>query len=423
MSIHNVDRPRIAFVLCQYPLGFSAMIINSIVLFARRGHEVDVYIDGPTIRVSPIELNEPGVRIVVCESGANLLWRAWAISIAVLAGRVRLFASIARKWPLLLAVVTIFPRLFLLARWLKRELTHGRYSCVIAVEAPALITLCAIPAGQRIVYYDMELLDWNGNDPTYVCKLPLKNLQSRMLKRVERVVIQSPHRAEVFARINEFAPAAIDVLPVAAMGAPIPGRGRFFRDKFAIGDDVTLVVYSGNFARWAKCAEIIKSVREWPDKCALVMHTWRAGSMRGGYFREMKRAAAGLPVFFSAEYLAYDELAGALSSCDIGILLYEAINENFTEILFSSNKLAEYLKAGLPVVCSDFPSLREFVERWDVGVAISSPSDLPAAIRTIERKGETMKENARRCYEAELRFERHFETFYETLDLRTATDE
>ena len=423
MIAHDVHRPRIAFVLCQYPLGFSAMIINSIVLFARRGHEVDVYIDGPTLRVSPIELTEPGVRIVSCESGANLLWRAWAIAIAVVAGRVPMFASIARKWSLGAAIVTILPRLFLLARWLKRELTPGRYSCVIAVEAPALITLYDIPSSERIVYYDMELLDWNADDPNYVCKLPTKHLQSRMLKRVERVVIQSPHRAEVFSRVNDFDPAAISVLPVAAMGPHIAQRGRFFRDKFGIADDVTLVVYSGNFARWAQCVEIIRSVREWPDRCALVMHTWRAGSTWGLYFREMKRAAAGLPVFFSAEYLAYDELAGALSSCDVGILFYEAINENFTEILFSSNKLAEYLKAGLPVVCSDFPSLREFVERWDVGIAVASPADLPEAIAMIRRKGEAMKENARRCYESELRFERHFDRVYDTLAVARTVSE
>jgi len=41
-----------------------------------------------------------------------------------------------------------------------------------------------------------------------------------------------------FARINEFDRERIALLPVAAMGDPIIGRGRFFRDRFAIGDDI-----------------------------------------------------------------------------------------------------------------------------------------------------------------------------------------
>jgi len=415
MIPRELKRPRIAFVLCHYPLGFSAMVINSIVLFARRGHDVDVYIDGPTFRVSPIELDEPGVRIVSSETGGSLAWRGWAVAIALVAGRVRLFDAVARTFPFRYALLLIFPRLFLLARWLRRELAAGRYAYVVAVEAHALLSLYGVPEEQRIVYYDMELLDWEPNDPNLICKRPLKHLQARMLARVDRVAIPSPYRADVFARVNDYDAARIAILPVAAMGEPIRERGRFFRDKFSIEDDKTLVVYSGNFIHWARCVEIIESVRDWPENCVLVMHTWRTGATRERYFRAMQRAAAGLPVFFSAEYLEYGHLSHALSSCDIGILLYEALNENFSEILFSSNKLAEYLKAGLPVVCSDFPSLREFVQRWDIGVPVPCPEDVPAAVETILRRGEVMKENARRCYESEFRFERHFEKFYGTL--------
>ena len=36
---------RIAFILYNYPLGVSSMIINSIRMLVRRGYKIDVYID------------------------------------------------------------------------------------------------------------------------------------------------------------------------------------------------------------------------------------------------------------------------------------------------------------------------------------------------------------------------------------------
>jgi len=389
------------------------MIINSIVLLARRGYAVDVYADAETLGTAPMHFDDPAIRVLPFHGGSSFFVKGWAVVMARIAGRLRLFTWMARSWPFAFVLLLVFPRLFFFARWLTRQLEAYRF--VIAVEAASLLALHATPSGTPIVYYDMELLDWTEDDPNYACKLVLKQLHARVVPHISRVAIQSPRRADAFARINEFDRERIAILPVAAMGEPITTRGRFFRDRFAIDDDVTLVVYSGNFTPWAKCVEIIAGVKDWPANYALVMHTWHTNMAKTDYFRAMQQAGAGLPVYFSTEYLAYEELAPALSSADIGILLYEPINENFTEILFSSNKLVEYLKAGLPVVCSDFPGLREFVESREIGVPVASPDAVPQAIARIGEQLQRFRGNAYRCYETDLRFERHFDDFFARL--------
>jgi glycosyltransferase involved in cell wall biosynthesis len=194
------------------------------------------------------------------------------------------------------------------------------------------------------------------------------------------------------------------------MGEPITGKSSFFRDKFSISDGQIVVIYCGNLRPWTKCLEVIRSVRNWPRNCVLVIHTWNNSVLDTTYHRRLIKAAKGLPVFFSDGYIEYDALPVALSSADIGIAFYEEIDDNFTEILFSSNKIGEYLKAGLPVVCSNFPSLREFVEVNQIGLT-TSVEDLPQTIRHIEGKLRFYRKNALSCYQAKYRFEVFFDNF------------
>jgi hypothetical protein len=260
----------------------------------------------------------------------------------------------------------------------------------------------------------MELLDWINEVSKDNHKQILKKLEYLMINKLSNVVIPSPRRAELFAKINDFDVNKIIILPVASMGDPVVNRSKYFRDRFDIPADWKIVVYSGNIAPWAKCLEIIQSVKDWPRGYALVIHTWNKSVVETGYYKEMINEAGGLPVYFSTEYIAYDELALALSSADIGVMFYEKISDNFTEILFSSNKLGEYLKAGLAIICSEFISLKGFVEENSIGTAVSV-GELPQAIEWIGERIENLQKNAHICYEEEFRFEHYFEGFYDRL--------
>ena len=404
-------KPRVAFILYRYPLGVSSMIINSIRLFVEKGFMVDIYINESSLKKAQIEFDEAHVTLIVYDDSQNIIMRGYQF---LLVRAENVLSLLAKMVPIKFRFVVLFPDLLLFSQWLRKELRKYSYSYLFPVECRSLLCLSRVKVRGNIVYYNMELLDWSEKNLLYNYKLELKKLEYRMIKKLSRVVITSPLRAELFSQINDFDINKIYVLPVALMGEPIIRRSKYFREMFGIPEDFKIVVYLGNIEPWFLSIEIIQSVKDWPKGFALIMHTWNKSILEKPYGKEMINQARGLPVYFSTDYIEYDELAVALSSADIGLLFYEAIDANFTEILFSSNKFAEYLKAGLAIICSDFPSLKDFVEENRIGVSVSV-EELSKAMKQIGEKLGVLKKNALVCYQEKFRFEIYFERFYNQL--------
>jgi glycosyltransferase involved in cell wall biosynthesis len=76
------------------------------------------------------------------------------------------------------------------------------------------------------------------------------------------------------------------------------------------------------------------------------------------------------------------ELPAWTASADIGVqtLRNTCLNHYTTD----SNKLFEYVMAGLPVVASDFPEIRAVVAEWDLG-ALVDPDDTNAVREALRR--------------------------------------
>lgn len=266
----------------------------------------------------------------------------------------------------------------------------------------------------KLVYYNMELLDWNPSNPVYGNKLILKKFEHQMLQFLRCAVLPSATRAQSFCRINNFPQEKIQILPVASMGNPVSKKSKYFRQKFSIPDDHVVILYSGNFVSWFQCVEIIDAMRLSQVAYALVMHTWNKASTETSYFKDMLKHADGLPVFFSSEYINSENLTEALSSADIGLAFYESMDDNCTEILFSSNKIGEYLKAGLAIITSNFKSLHDFVHNNKIGLAVPV-QDISKAVEEISGQLDQYQSNALACYDAHYRFESYFENFYQLL--------
>lgn len=403
---------RIAFIGFDYPLGASTMLINSIALLARTNH-VDVFASKAEIEELPFDGWME--RHLVAYPSFSRAFPVRAIKLALRMLPRWLKRRATRAWWTLGNV-----DLLLFSRWLGKHLRQHKYDILIAVECFSLIAVDRIaPAGMDVIYYNLELLDWGTDNPMYISQAVLKEREHRALSSVAHVMITSPQRAKLFASINSYPAERISVLPVAPLRRPRVERSRYFRDRFGIADDRLVLIYAGNFAPWAQCLEIISSMDNWPANAVLVMHTWRDARLSRGYFTQMSRAAAGRPVYFSDQNLPYEALAPALASADIGLLFYEAVDANFTEILFSSNKMAEYMSAGLPVICSPLPSLERFVREENIGVATGFDG-IGAAARRIASAIDSYRSSVARCRERHFDFERHFSGAYSAYARSTA---
>jgi glycosyltransferase involved in cell wall biosynthesis len=292
-----------------------------------------------------------------------------------------------------------------------RARIDNSFTHIVGVEAQGISIASEVSGEKRLIYYNMELLQrkscpdakWEG----------IKSAETKSLSKVDTVVIQNDKRAAVFASENVFDTGRIKVLPIFPIGECIIDRTDFFRKKFNISDNKYIILYAGNFHPWAMCLEIIKTVPNWGKEFVLIMHTWNKSATLTPYYRDMVRLAENLPVYFSTDAVGHDELPHALASADIGLLFYRPLDENFTEIAGSSNKLAEYLRACLPVVTFSGSSLGDLIDTHKIGISVDSIEMLPNALQTIRNNYEIFRDSCVHCYYKHFSFEKHFADIYE----------
>ena len=100
--------------------------------------------------------------------------------------------------------------------------------------------------------------------------------------------------------------------------------------------------------------------------------------------------------------IPHEQVGDVLASSKVGLIPLHPI-PNYRDSL--PVKLFEYAAAGLPVIATDVPRWREFLERHDCGVCVphDSPRLLAAAIRELlddDERARAMGERGRRAVEA-----------------------
>ena len=419
MHSKSVNGKKIAVVTYGYPLDVSMMLINSITLLAET-NRVDII-------VSPLDSrharNPEWIREHFVFSPAvsrSFFYRA-------LRRLSRELSSVAAFLSDTLAWRFQNLDLFCFSLWLKRRAAKEGYDIFIAVECYALVAAETAARNHSLIYYNMELLDWKEEDMLYPDKKPLKKLEVKALRHVDRVMITSPNRALIFGAMNTYPLERISVLPIMPLGRQPITRSAYFREKFSIPEEKKIVLYAGSFQPWAQCLDIIESMDVWPEETVLVLHTHSNDekTLKSDYYLRMCEAAEYREVYFSTDYLPYSELGGALSSGDVGLLYYQDIDANFSEILFSSNKFGEYMAAGLPVICSPFPSLEAFVSKEGIGKSVPVEK-IGEALKIILPHIDEYRHRVTQCLAEHFAFETHFAKAFEeymadrTDDIRNA---
>lgn len=396
---------KVAVVSYKYNLSIGSMTNSMLWLLAEYGNDVDVFIDRRSHEYCSSYLEHTRINMRFMDGLAT----SSTLVDRILAKTDHL-DDIFAHLPAGVRTTICSRPMGQFSTWLRQEIAKGDYDLILAIEARSLASLhwCTdIP----IIYVNMELLGWEKDVWRFPHKQLLKRIECDMLRRVGHVFITSPTRGDIFARINNYPRDKVTVLPAVPMRGTVTPHADFFRKKFGIPADKHIILHTGHIVRWALCHDIIKTMPRWPKDCVLVLHTWSEAAVDPAYLAELRVLAHGLPVHFSFENLPYSAISDAWASADIGLAFYEEIDSNFTEILFSSNKFGEYMKAGLPVICSPLPSLASFVGEHGVGQAVPT-SNVPMAISAILADQNGYKARIARCHEKFFLFERYFEQAY-----------
>ncbi|MCS7012833.1 MAG: glycosyltransferase [Chloroherpetonaceae bacterium] len=101
---------------------------------------------------------------------------------------------------------------------------------------------------------------------------------------------------------------------------------------------------------------------------------------------------------FAIGRVPYQELLPLTASADIGVALIEPLSESYQLAL--PNKLFEYVMAGVPVLTTDLPAMKEIVEQHKVGLAVPATADeksLAEAVITLQSKIEHYRHNCQQA--------------------------
>ncbi|MFD3405046.1 glycosyltransferase family 4 protein [Kribbella sp. NPDC058693] len=207
------------------------------------------------------------------------------------------------------------------------------------------------------------------------------NHEREYIGDVDRVVTVSP---AIATRLQ--AEHKLKLKPTVVMNTPNPADVSVevadIRSRIGLASDVPLLVYSGGVTRARGVHTAVQALVDLPDVHLAVVCV---PGVATDAVRALQSQAIELGVdnrLHCLEPVKPDEVVAFLRTADVGLI---PILRYPSHEMALPNKLFEYAFAGLPVVVSDMPSMKEFVDRTRIGEVFTAENtaDLAAKVRTV----------------------------------------
>lgn len=206
--------------------------------------------------------------------------------------------------------------------------------------------------------YLIEKVFWGGVDGfVTVSGSIMRWYESRLSKRESALILNSP------------------IIDAAAVQV----EQRFHREH-GIPEQCLVFVYLGLFVPGRGVEKLLK-VFAAQDVQAHIVFVGR------GPLREtIERCARDNPRVHVHDAVPHDQVVSLVKSADFGVCLVERVS--LSDYYSLPNKLFEYAFAGVPVLASDFPDMRELVERFGLGACTSEDeTSITQAVLRLEASG------------------------------------
>jgi glycosyltransferase involved in cell wall biosynthesis len=441
---------KMCVMIYDYPLGVSTSLISILQFFAQSEYLIDIFIHEDGFNICPINFPEKEIKINVIKSRNSKLLKILKkvrihgyIDKKIVSGtlydlcklmniniRYFIFTLFYKKYEnmtndsfeifnrkLISFSKLLIPSVFKFSKKVTQK-TDNDYDAIIGIEPKGLLIAHLFTHLKKsrtpIIYFNMELL----------LEKECKKSRQKILKLLERpcnqrsvlTLIQDEHRAHHLIVDNSLDRKKVICIPVCSFGPPIEEKSNYLRDLFKIEKSKKIILYAGNIIEWSMCLELAESAKKWSDDYVLVLHTWRHEAKNEDYVKKIIALADNSKIFLSFNPLEYSDLSKLISSADFGVIFYKNIGENFFNTGNSSNKLAQYLQFGLPVITIDFPSFKEIIEKYDCGKCINNPEDIERMATAINLQYGYYRKNAFECYRENYDISKYFRLFEKKIE-------
>lgn len=221
-----------------------------------------------------------------------------------------------------------------------------------------------------------------------------------LLKRAEKIITHDKWHSDFLLQHFETTDSQFLYLPNATYTNETHRQTSYLKDLLGLRQEDIVLLHSGGFGKWFLCEELICASKYLDKNQIIVFHTSHNVS-DSAYFKHAYTLMQGntLPVKFSLTPVSDDELDTLVSSATIGLAFYslKELGYRAENMGLAAGKIGNYLKCGIPVICTRVHSL-EYIEKYKCGVLIDSFDELPTAVHTILDSLEEYRRNAYKCY-------------------------
>lgn len=201
-------------------------------------------------------------------------------------------------------------------------------------------------------------------------------LERHLARRADAMITTGHLRAKFFARAYGIPrPLVLQNRPRASR----PVRSNRIRELLGIDPQRPVILYQGSLQTGRGLERIVEAAAELPEADFVFLGSGRLL----GRLQEKVAAEALVDRVHFIPAVPISDLPGYTASADIGLQVIE--NTCFNHYSTDSNKLFEYLAAGLPMIVSDLPEMAQIVRRYQTGYLIPAGDGtaLVGAIREL----------------------------------------
>lgn len=295
---------------------------------------------------------------------------------------------------------------------------------VMAHDAHALLPawLLAKRSGSPLAYHCHDYMD--DSEVVTGSQRLFKALERKIAPAADVVIIPDAERAAVMIQ-----QLGLTREPIIAANAPLSDapRSTVLQDSLrSQGKDFSKIVFrQGRIGPNHALEATIRSMPLWADP------SWGfviMGSADAAYREHLLQFAAELGVSQQLAILpavAYPDVASFTVGATLGHGLYDPTHFNHRFFTTASNKIMEYIAAGLPVLLSESTGSQALLSRYRIGLTADekSPESIASAINAMLGGPEqmvSMQAESKRAFEEEFNYRQQYAPVIERFQQLTA---
>ncbi|MFY9402190.1 MAG: glycosyltransferase [Candidatus Omnitrophota bacterium] len=210
------------------------------------------------------------------------------------------------------------------------------------------------------VIYDAHEHETQRNGLTGIGKIIAIIIERLLIKYADAVIVVSDSIAEEYSRLYYIKkPEVILNCPLVTSQTLLSHD--HFRKRFGIRKDQLIFLYQGYLCKGRGIEILIEAfLKKSDDKHVIIFMG------EGELYKRIIISNQSNKILFYHKPVSPGVLLEYTASADFGVSFIEDVSLSDRYCL--PNKMFEYLAAGLPIICSNLPEMKRFVDKYKVGV-------------------------------------------------------